>query len=209
MALLLSASACAAVPDAIGAAQLAAPNDKPSAALRQAADIPGPACVAEHRAVIEEALVVARQRMAVAIEVARTQPDHPNLTRWFGNAPRQEIAARLQQTALWLDQPENLKLLCNDPSGCGTWRMAYTAPSRRIVGLCPAFFRARMTGFDTRWGVLIHEASHLGAGTQDHAYGPEAALILAKADPRRAAMNADNFEYFVETLGQQQPSMGV
>jgi peptidyl-Lys metalloendopeptidase len=59
-----------------------------------------------------------------------------------------------------------------------------------------------MEGFDNRWGILIHEASHLAAGTQDFVYGPRAALLLAKQDPERAALNADNYEYFVESLGR-------
>jgi hypothetical protein len=202
LALLLSAAACAGAPEMAGAAPLPVPNEKPAAAAMHAASIPGPACVSEHRVVIEEALVVARQRMAVAIRVAETQPEHPNLRRWFGDAPRPVIAERLRRTAAWLDRPDAIKILCNDPHGCQGWRMAYAAPSRRIVGLCPAFFRARMTGFDSRWGVLVHEASHLGAGTQDHAYGAYAAAVLAKQDPARAAENADNYEYFVETLGQ-------
>jgi hypothetical protein len=138
--------------------------------------------------------------MAEAIRLVREQPDHGHLRRWFGDTAPQVIHERLRLTAAWLDRPESLKLLCNDPRGCHGWRMAYTAPSRRIVGLCPSFFRARVTGFDTSWGVLIHEASHLGAGTEDHAYGAEAALILAKQDPQRAALNADSYEYFVETL---------
>jgi peptidyl-Lys metalloendopeptidase len=78
--------------------------------------------------------------------------------------------------------------------------MAYAAPGRGIIGLCPGFFRAAMDGYDNRWGVLVHEASHLAAGTDDFAYGPAAALILAKQDPARAARNADSYEYFVETL---------
>ena len=52
--------------------------------------------------------------------------------------------------------------------------MAFASVPRSIIGLCPAFFRARMEGFDTRWGVLVHEASHLAAGTQDHATPVEA-----------------------------------
>jgi peptidyl-Lys metalloendopeptidase len=48
--------------------------------------------------------------------------------------------------------------------------------------------------------VLIHEASHIAGGTRDHVYGPQAAAVLAKQDPVRAAENADNYEYFVETL---------
>ena len=91
-------------------------------------------------------------------------------------------------------------MLCNDPPACTGSRMAYAAVGRSIMGVCPAFFRARMDGYDTRWGILVHEASHLAAGTNDHAYGPTAAMQLAQADPRRAAENADNLEYFVETL---------
>jgi peptidyl-Lys metalloendopeptidase len=200
--LLLAVPACAA-PGALppaGAGTAEAPPRKPGAALRHAADIAGPACAAEHRALIEEARAVARQRLAAAIALVQQSPDHAHLRRWFGTAPPQEVGLRLQRTADWLGEPERFKLLCNDPPACRGPRMAYAAPSRRIVGLCPAFFRARMEGFDNRWGVLIHEASHLAAGTDDHAYGVTAALILAKQDPRRAAQNADNFEYFVESL---------
>jgi peptidyl-Lys metalloendopeptidase len=57
-----------------------------------------------------------------------------------------------------------------------------------------------MDGTDSRWGILIHEASHLAANTRDHAYRPTGALRLAKDNPARAAENADNYEYFVETL---------
>ncbi|WP_372622317.1 M35 family metallopeptidase [Falsiroseomonas sp.] len=200
LALLLTAAACAGAPGEAAQTLAPTPMGKPGAALRHAADIPGPACASEHRLVIEEALGLARQRMAEAIRLVREQPEHGHLRRWFGTTPPPEIQERLRLTAVWLDQPERFKLLCNDPPACRGARMAYAAPSRRIVGLCPAFFRASATGFDTSWGVLIHEASHLGAGTDDHAYGPQAALILAKADPQRAARNADNYEYFVETL---------
>ncbi len=78
--------------------------------------------------------------------------------------------------------------------------MAYASAGRGLLGLCPAFFRARMTGFDSRWGILVHEVSHLVAGTRDHAYGRRSAMALAANEPARAAQNADNFEYFVETL---------
>ncbi|HEV7263715.1 MAG TPA: M35 family metallopeptidase [Falsiroseomonas sp.] len=200
LAVLLTTAACAAVPGEVALASAPSPMGKPGAALRHAADIPGPVCASEHRLVIEEALGLARQRVAEAIRLVREQPEHGHLQRWFGTTPAGEVHESLRLTAIWLDRPERFKLLCNDPPACRGARMAYASPSRRIVGLCPAFFRASATGFDTSWGVLIHEASHLGAGTDDHAYGPRAALILAKADPQRAARNADNLEYFVETL---------
>ena len=69
-----------------------------------------------------------------------------------------------------------------------------------MLGLCPPYFRARMDGVDSRWGILIHEASHIAANTRDHVYRPNGALALAKEDATRAAENADNYEYFVETL---------
>jgi hypothetical protein len=165
-----------------------------------AADIAGPVCVAQHRVLIEEALGVARARTEDAARLVTSQPNHPHITRWFGTAPRAEIASRLQRTAARLAQPDTFKVLCNDPPACTGSRMAYASAQRGVVGLCPGFFRASMDGYDTRWGILVHEASHLAAGTNDHAYGPTAALTLAKDDPRRAAENADNLEYFVETL---------
>jgi peptidyl-Lys metalloendopeptidase len=204
--LLLLATACAVPdgtrPEVAAPAAPAWPFGKPTAGMRHAADIPGPACVAEHRQMIEEARLVALERITAGIRLVETQPDHEGVLRWFGFAPRDVVAARLRQTAEWLGQPERFKVLCNDPPACRGVRMAYATPARRIVGLCPSFFRARMDGFDNRFGILVHEASHLAAGTQDFVYGPRAALILAKQDPARAALNADNFEYFVETLGR-------
>jgi hypothetical protein len=172
----------------------------PGHAFGHAADIAGPVCVAQHRALIEEALGVARARTEEAARLVASQPNHPHITRWFGTAPRAEIASRLQRTAARLAQPDTFKVLCNDPPACTGSRMAYASAQRGVVGLCPGFFRASMDGYDTRWGILVHEASHLAAETNDHAYGPTAALALAKDDPRRAAENADNLEYFVETL---------
>jgi peptidyl-Lys metalloendopeptidase len=188
--LLLAAAGCAALP----------PAGVVAAKPPVAADIPGPACTAEHRAVIEEAAGIARQRIAIAIRLVQQQPDHPHVVRWFGSAPRDRVAATLRSTEAWLAPPQRLKMLCNDPPACRGPRMAYALPPRQIVGLCPAFFRASLAGQDNRWGILIHEASHIAAGTGDHAYGPNAAAVLAKTDPARAAENADNYEYFVESL---------
>ena len=48
--------------------------------------------------------------------------------------------------------------------------------------------------------MVVHEVSHLVLGTRDAAYQPRGAEALAKDEPRVAAMNADNYEYFVEFL---------
>jgi peptidyl-Lys metalloendopeptidase len=200
---LLALAACALPPD--GAPPPGAATEvaivKPPPAPASPADLPGPACGPEHTQAIQAALVTARARMAAAVALIEREPNHPHVQRWFGAAPPAEVADRLRRTASWLAKPIGLQLRCNDAAGCGpAARMAYASPSRGVLGLCPSFFRAGETGFDTRWGVLIHEASHIAAGTRDHAYGPQAASILAKQDLIRAAENADNYEYFVETL---------
>jgi len=199
---LLALGACAAPPDGAAPQPIAGlAIVKPPAAPLDPADIPGPACAPAHDQAIEAAFVTARARMADAIALIEREPGHPQVQRWFGSAPPAEVAHRLRRTAAWLAKPAGAQPLCNDQAGCGpAHRMAYAAPSRGLLGLCPSFFRAADSGFDTRWGVLIHEASHIAAGTRDHVYGPQAAAILAKQDPMRAAENADNYEYFVETL---------
>ncbi len=177
----------------------AQPLGKP-AVPRHPAELAGPACVAEHQAVITEAVAVARDRVQAGLALLRDQPRHEHIRRWFGTTPPEQVAARLQATAAWLDAAAGARLQCNDPPGCKSGRLAYAAPFAKVLGLCPAFFRARLEGFDSRWGILLHEVTHLAAGTRDHAYGRRAAAVLAKDDPARAAENADNYEYFLETL---------
>ena len=109
-------------------------------------------------------------------------------------------AFALELTAARLADMEAVEIHCNDPAGCPGGRFAYARGRDFVLGLCPPYFRARMEGTDSRWGILIHEASHIAANTSDHAYRPNGALVLAKQDPLRAAGNADNYEYFVETL---------
>jgi len=149
---------------------------------------------------IDDALAEARERLAKAIRLVNDQPEHPHITRWFGTAPRKTIALTLELTARRLADTSELTIRCNDPSGCPGGRFAYARERDLVLGLCPPYFRARMDGVDSRWGILIHEASHIAANTRDHVYRPNGALALAKEDATRAAENADNYEYFVETL---------
>jgi len=176
------------------------PTEKPPPAERTAADIPGPACVAEHRALIDDALAEARTRLEAAIRLVREEPDHAHVRRWFGDAPRKAVRMTLELTAERLADPAGFEIHCNDPPACPGGRFAYARDRDQVIGLCAPFFRAGMEGTDSRWGILIHEVSHIAANTRDHAYRPRGALALAKTDAMRAAENADNYEYFVETL---------
>lgn len=178
-----------------------APTTKPPPLELGPADIPGPACSAEfHQPVIDEALAMARRRIRDAIRLVRDEPEHPHVRRWFGDAPRKTLRITLEATAARLDDMSGVEIRCNDPPGCPGGRFAYARERDLVLGVCPPFFRARMEGTDSRWGILIHEASHLAANTRDHAYRPTGALTLAKENSARAAENADNYEYFVETL---------
>ncbi len=182
--------------------QVEAPTDKPPPLERTLADIPGPACTPEHRAAIEEALAAARPRLAAALRLVREQPGDPHVRRWFGDASPKVIGMTLELTAARLADVSNLDIRCNDPASCPGGRFAYARERDLVLGVCPPFFRARMDGTDSRWGILIHEGTHVAANTRDHAYRPTGAMRLAKDDAMRAAENADNYEYFVETLPQ-------
>jgi peptidyl-Lys metalloendopeptidase len=175
------------------------PTSKPPPAEASPATIPGPVCTPEHRRFIDTAWAEAQQRIAEAIRFVRANPEHEHIRRWFGTTPVETVRNRLERTAERLRTTDNLKLACNHPQECRT-NFAYAFPRVSMLGLCPAFFRARGEGQDSRWGILIHEASHIAAGTDDHAYGPHDSLVLAKRDPARAAANADSYEYFVETM---------
>ncbi|KAF7311762.1 Peptidyl-Lys metalloendopeptidase [Mycena indigotica] len=66
------------------------------------------------------------------------------------------------------------------------------------INICKLFFTAKPKGSNSQAGVLVHEASHMIAGTQDFVSGKNAAQGLAIRDPNTAIQNADNYEFFAE-----------
>ena len=85
--------------------------------------------------------------------------------------------------------------------GCREDYYAYVYPNQPYkIYVCNAFWSAPMTGTDSKGGTLVHEMSHFTvvAGTDDWAYGHEAAAALAAGNPERAIDNADSHEYFGE-----------
>lgn len=85
--------------------------------------------------------------------------------------------------------------------GCKESYYAYVYPNQPYtIYVCKAFWSAPMTGTDSKGGTLVHEMSHFTvvAGTDDLAYGQQAAGQLAASDPDRAVNNADSHEYFGE-----------
>ncbi|WP_237213343.1 M35 family metallopeptidase [Falsiroseomonas oryziterrae] len=158
------------------------------------------ACSAAQRAIIDDAMATARVHLARAIRLVRGDPPHPHIQRWFGTAHRSLVLSTLAATAEAMAPPLGLDLRCNNALRCMAGIVAYASPAGRLVAVCPPFFSAPDEGQDSRYGALIHEMTHVAANTADHAYQPAAAERLPKVAPLRAADNADNYQYFVETL---------
>ena len=80
---------------------------------------------------------------------------------------------------------------------------AYVNPARPFeIFLCDLFWKASLTGTDSKAGTIIHELSHFYviAGTTDTGgiYGQEGCRQLAKENPAAALRHADSHEYFAE-----------
>ncbi|MFE2023234.1 M35 family metallo-endopeptidase, partial [Streptomyces sp. NPDC059499] len=87
--------------------------------------------------------------------------------------------------------------------GCQSGWYAYTYKNTRKIWLCSNFWGAETTGLDSKLGVVVHELSHAVSSTDDLAYGQLGARNLASAEPSNAVRNADNHEYFTETLAER------
>lgn len=161
--------------------------------------IAGPNCTPEQRQVVDTAWAEARRRLTHAIRFVEQRPNDPHVTRWFGHGQQELVLKTLRVTAYRMGRPQEITIHCNDPNTCRS-QFAYARRHANILGVCQPFFRAGFEGQDNRWGILIHEMTHIAAGTGDYAYQPRGAQGLVKEDPSRAARNADSYEYFVEFL---------
>ena len=120
-------------------------------------------------------------------------------TKWFGTATTANVnTVKANFTAI--DGAFATKPITVD-CGCKKTYFAYVYPSQPYkIYVCQAFWKAALTGTDSRAGTLIHEMSHFTAvaGTDDWVYGQSGAASLAISNPLRAIDNADNHEYFAE-----------
>jgi hypothetical protein len=124
-----------------------------------------------------------------------------NSNDWFGafNAARFGTARSNLQSIYNVLSSETLKYDLTG-TGCKSSWYAYTYKGARTVWLCNGFWNAPFAGTDCRYGTLVHEWSHAVASTDDHVYGRTAAEDLAVNNPAQALDNADNYEYFAETM---------
>lgn len=99
-------------------------------------------------------------------------------------------------------RPMSFDCSCS-PEWGATELTAAVALANQKIGVCPKFFELDDTGFNTKAGVLIHEAAHfsddLAEGAVDTVYGTGPATRLAKDNKSAAMRNADNYKYFIES----------
>jgi hypothetical protein len=129
--------------------------------------------------------------------------DNALYTQWFGSddaARYQTIRDHYAAIAVRLVTPHTYD---RSPPHCSAGDYAYTYPGSDTVYLCAGFFNAAATGIDSKFGTFVHEWSHAVANTQDIVYGHDQAQNLATTRPQDAVRNADNHEYFVETLADR------
>jgi hypothetical protein len=155
-------------------------------------------CSPSQSAAIEQAFGEARRRIQRAVAFLDANPRHPHLRQWFGNEVSPGyLRSRYLQILAAMQPGRRPTILCGTPA-CGSfgrsWRQLNT------MAVCTLFWRARASGQDARYGVIVHEMSHIAFASVDFVYGPPAAAALAARDSERAMQNADNFEYFVEFL---------
>ena len=136
-------------------------------------------------------------------------------TEWFGASNPRTIFANFGKI---LNGIRNGIMLIKDDDPANTNVFAYVFPDGDNdpprVYLCEAFWRAGKIrwnnvtmvrkdgrqGHDNPLGVILHELSHIFVRTEDHEYGQRDCKTLAASQPALAAMNADNYEYYAESI---------
>ncbi|CAE6499738.1 unnamed protein product [Rhizoctonia solani] len=130
----------------------------------------------------------------------------PRYTSWFGVWDAQRAATVASHFSSIIGDASVASYDCA-PAMCEPNDFAYVFADQPLhVYLCSAFWQSTLTGTDSQGGTIIHELSHftVNGGTTDVQYGTEGCLVLAKADPASAVMNADSHQYFAENNPAQQ-----
>lgn len=159
-------------------------------------------CTDQHHAAIDSAYAEAARHVRTALAQLAAGEAQAEFRRWFGTAPVKPVEERLRRILAALEAGRPYDTACEQPRSCQGSVAAYAQPRTGAMGFCARFFRMPDTGLDSRFGTVVHEVSHLVADTEDIAYGPRRAEALARENPGLALRNADNYQYFVESLAR-------
>ncbi len=187
----------------------------PQPDVRAAVDPGFTSCAADQQSTIqlavdaaEQMTLEARDGLASLSEDARL--NSPRYRQWFGayDESRFDLVLGTYENLAAVLATESIQFNCGcDENGF----FAFVFPSQPFdVYLCPAFWRASLTGRDSKAGTILHELTHFPAiqGTDDFAYAIET-VALAIENPDRAVRNADNYEYFAENVPKLDIFSGV
>ena len=151
--------------------------------------------------ITETAYATAYSKIGESYNAVDTKPDKYKI--WFGQPTSERKAEVKLQYGKILLKVEEYSYQLNYYGGyCEKGVFAYTWYRNLNIHLCEAYFNAPATGYDSKFGTIIHELSHAAADTDDVPgfYGTSACKRLARNKPGKAVTNADNYEYFAESL---------
>ncbi|PFH48023.1 hypothetical protein AMATHDRAFT_197192 [Amanita thiersii Skay4041] len=156
-------------------------------------------CSAEQQGAINQAIPAALRYSYDTASYLQSTGDTPRYRTWFGAFTQARHNTVLDHFTKIYNS--NFNTYTYDCSCARDNVYAYVYPDRfREMWLCPVFWRAPVTGTDSKGGTLVHESSHYTAngGTKDYAYGQANAQALARNNPDQAVFNADSHEYLAE-----------
>jgi Lysine-specific metallo-endopeptidase len=175
--------------------------------LPSGAEAEEPPCQGNELTVAEATLREAKTAIDKAVSVI-DKPSNLDLRRletWLGIKSSSEatgVRDKLVRTRAFIDGVVFLCAVKTDVKIGDVY--AYVRPDKSfVIVLGSFFFSAPESGFSSKLGILVHEMTHFtlaGATKDPKIYGIDEAKKLAKSSPASAQQNAENFEYFVESV---------
>jgi hypothetical protein len=161
------------------------------------------------KSAVQQAVIQAFERAKVIIEraevgmgaAAADQIQQARCRQWFGiltQAQRDQVRDNLRAIRSALNRNYLIRVdLIKTPHT----DFAYVLLDQPyLVFICNAFIQSykQAATIDSTAGAIIHELSHLSAGTLDHGYGRAQCMAFANTNVNLAITNADNHEYYCE-----------
>ena len=145
----------------------------------------------------KKAFEAAVQNMKSAIKCLKDNPAKGK--PWFGTAT-EDAKILLKKTVAIVDDNWH-KTFHFGGDECSNETLAYSFHGACTFYLCKLFSEQKTdTGYYSKMGIIVHELTHAISNTTDDEHGPIRVQKLAKASPKRAALNGANFAHFVESL---------
>jgi hypothetical protein len=153
-------------------------------------------------------LVVTRTRQRLDTAIVRmlllmtdvSQSTDGDYLRWFGTYDASRARYVIQTYRLISDALEKgVEFACDCSDNMKIYAYVFPGLKRRIH-LCGLFWSAPYSGLNSKPGVIIHELAHEVLRGGDFHYSVPKAESLAVNFPWLAVRNADNIEYFAESV---------